>query len=457
MAAADGKSFLHLAASALAAPRLGRDTSLGSPFLRILSFNVNGIAARALAPNFVHWVLCEQASVFCAQEVKRRAADLASEFDVWPAATNDPRTLATLFASPIVLDGSGGGNRGIHSSTAVSLLPRMAVAALGDGGAPGVATWLRADVVAIASRCGFPPRIANAHSAAAGISAARIVTTWLREPLELTLVNVYVPNSGSGPYDAKGLASLAARAAWDHAHCDLIAALLAGAGPELWDSDGRAASAGRAVAESAAAGGAAAGGVRAAADGAAAGEGAGGVPTSSGVRLLVIGDLNVCADAGLDIDRHAGRMDPARHVAGDTDAERRGFRALCSLGLHDVWRERNPRARGVTYHNSRWGLSGRFDYALVSAALLPHVADVFSRTDGGLDGDHVPIGIDLRVHGAAASGGAGADAAKGGVCATAGVVLRAQDASSVRQGARVGDNNYDSDATERAEVGDVLW
>lgn len=70
---------------------------------------------------------------------------------------------------------------------------------------------------------------------------------------------------------------------------------------------------------------------------------------------------------------------------------------LETAGLHDVWRERNPDARGYTWFNvhARRLDAARVDYMLVSTDLLPRVeeAEILERRAGS---DHAPITLRLR-------------------------------------------------------------
>jgi exonuclease III len=61
--------------------------------------------------------------------------------------------------------------------------------------------------------------------------------------------------------------------------------------------------------------------------------------------LLWCGDLNVAPDAALDLLPSPSSF--PRDLAGTTAAEQTRFRTICAAGgLRDVWRVRNPGARG---------------------------------------------------------------------------------------------------------------
>ncbi len=116
----------------------------------------------------------------------------------------------------------------------------------------------------------------------------------------------------------------------------------------------------------------------------------------AGQQVVVTGDMNVAPEE-IDLARpRDNRMNP-----GFTDEERADFKLYLEAGLHDVLRERNPGVAGLyTWWTARGGareknVGWRIDHFLVSAALLPRVADVRIHPEV-LGSDHCPVRLDLN-------------------------------------------------------------
>lgn len=116
--------------------------------------------------------------------------------------------------------------------------------------------------------------------------------------------------------------------------------------------------------------------------------------------LVVGGDLNI---APADID-----VWDARAVHGGThvsEPERAAFRTLLDWGLHDVFRERQPEARGrFTWWDYRAGnfhknFGMRIDHLLVTESLVPRVVSIEidreARKGKPIPSDHTPLVLDL--------------------------------------------------------------
>jgi exodeoxyribonuclease III len=119
-----------------------------------------------------------------------------------------------------------------------------------------------------------------------------------------------------------------------------------------------------------------------------------------GEALVVGGDLNI---APADID-----VWDARAVHGGThvsEPERAAFRNLLDWGLHDVFREREPDARGrFTWWDYRAGnfhknFGMRIDHLLVTESVVPRVVaveiDREARKGKPIPSDHAPLVLDL--------------------------------------------------------------
>ena len=116
--------------------------------------------------------------------------------------------------------------------------------------------------------------------------------------------------------------------------------------------------------------------------------------------LAVVGDFNV-APTDEDVWDRAKFVD-ATHV---TDAERAAFKAVTSLGLHDVF----PRALKGDHPFTFWdyrdgafhrGMGMRIDFVLANAALQGAVADAYvdrNARKGKGASDHAPIVVDVDL------------------------------------------------------------
>jgi exodeoxyribonuclease-3 len=114
--------------------------------------------------------------------------------------------------------------------------------------------------------------------------------------------------------------------------------------------------------------------------------------TKTGAMLLWVGDWNV-ARTPADL----ARPDACAGSAGFTLEERADCEATLRDGrLVDVWRHRNPLAKGAyTWWSYRAGerarnIGWRIDYIVADAALLPRILDVRIRADVG-GSDHAPL------------------------------------------------------------------
>ena len=151
------------------------------------------------------------------------------------------------------------------------------------------------------------------------------------------LVNVYVPNSGSG------LKRLDYRSTWDKAFKRYLAAL------------------------------------------------------QKEKPLIVTGDFNVAHQA-MDLARPKPNYNK---TAGYTQAEIDGFDKILSIGLKDSFRTLHPDKVAYTFWNQRFkarerNVGWRIDYFLVSRSLMDQVkvADVLDDVHGS---DHCPISLELSI------------------------------------------------------------
>ena len=149
------------------------------------------------------------------------------------------------------------------------------------------------------------------------------------------LVNVYVPNSGSG------LKRLDYRSEWDRAFRDYLTAL------------------------------------------------------EKEKHLIVTGDFNV-AHKEIDLARPKQNYNK---TAGFTQKEIDGFDELLSIGLQDSFRTLHPDQVAYTFWNQRFkarerNVGWRIDYFLVSSGLMEQVksAEVLGEIQGS---DHCPIGLEV--------------------------------------------------------------
>lgn len=113
--------------------------------------------------------------------------------------------------------------------------------------------------------------------------------------------------------------------------------------------------------------------------------------------LIVTGDFNV---AFQDIDL-ARPKENYNKTSGYTQKEIDGFSNMLSIGLTDIWRKRNPEKQTYTFWNQRFkarerNVGWRIDYFLVSDSLVPKVKDV-EILDQVMGSDHCPVSIDLEV------------------------------------------------------------
>jgi len=162
----------------------------------------------------------------------------------------------------------------------------------------------------------------------------RVVTA---EYEQFFVINVYVPNSGSG------LSKLDYRETWDQAFLEFIKA------------------------------------------------------KDAKKPVIVMGDFNVCHQR-IDIARPDANYNKS---AGYTQKEIDGMQAFLDAGLVDTFRHFYPDEVRYSWWSYRAGARGknigwRLDYVLVSERFLPNVKDSFILTDI-LGSDHCPVGVELEL------------------------------------------------------------
>ncbi|MBV8759641.1 MAG: endonuclease/exonuclease/phosphatase family protein, partial [Deltaproteobacteria bacterium] len=110
---------------------------------------------------------------------------------------------------------------------------------------------------------------------------------------------------------------------------------------------------------------------------------------SLGPRVVMAGDFNV---SRTKLDTH-----PRLRTEGPHAQARAELNALIDeTGFVDIWRARNPEAKGYTWYNprARWLDAARVDYVLVSPALVPEVRDA-AILDKQPWSDHRPVSVTL--------------------------------------------------------------
>lgn len=111
--------------------------------------------------------------------------------------------------------------------------------------------------------------------------------------------------------------------------------------------------------------------------------------------VIFCGDLNV---AHMPIDLKHAKQNEGEH--GFTLEERYGFEQFLSMGLVDIFRERNPELTGAytwwsPLGNARANNSGwRIDYFLTSRELTSRITDATIHPDI-MGSDHCPVGLFL--------------------------------------------------------------
>jgi len=110
---------------------------------------------------------------------------------------------------------------------------------------------------------------------------------------------------------------------------------------------------------------------------------------SLGPRVVMVGDWNVSRTA-LDTHPRLRTEEPHAQARAELNA------LLAESGFVDIWRARNPDAKGYTWFNARarWLDAARVDYILVSAALVARVRDA-AILDKQPWSDHRPISVTL--------------------------------------------------------------
>lgn len=108
-----------------------------------------------------------------------------------------------------------------------------------------------------------------------------------------------------------------------------------------------------------------------------------------GPRVVMAGDWNV-SRSKLDTHPRLRTEEPHAQARAELNA------LIADGGFVDIWRERNPDAKGYTWFNPRARSldAARVDYVLVSQALVPHVRDA-AILDEQPWSDHRPISVTL--------------------------------------------------------------
>ncbi|MBT8220355.1 MAG: exodeoxyribonuclease III [Bacteroidia bacterium] len=253
--------------------------------MKIISWNVNGIRA-AVKKEFFNEFKELDADIFCIQETKAQDDQVAEAL------------------SPI--DGYS-----LHTNHAVKK------------GYSGVSTLSRQPVISNSVNLGI-----EEHD-----QEGRVVTT---EYDDFILVNVYVPNSGSG------LKRLDYRAEWDAVFAKYLSDL------------------------------------------------------RKKKPIIVTGDFNVAHEA-IDLARPKSNYNK---TSGYTQTEIDGMDGLLAVGLKDSFRELNPDKVQYTFWSVRFGaraknVGWRLDYFLVDERLMDRIEDSFI-LDQIMGSDHCPIGLILK-------------------------------------------------------------
>jgi exodeoxyribonuclease III len=110
-----------------------------------------------------------------------------------------------------------------------------------------------------------------------------------------------------------------------------------------------------------------------------------------GPRVVMAGDWNVSRSK---LDTHPRLRSEAPHAQARAELDA----LFAETGFVDIWRARNPDAKGYTWFNprARWLDAARVDYILVSAALVPRVREA-SILDKQPWSDHRPISVTMRA------------------------------------------------------------
>ena len=250
--------------------------------MQIISWNVNGVRA-SVKKGLINIINDSGADIYCLQETK------AQDEQVQEALTD--------------LDGFH-----IYSNSATKK------------GYSGVAIISKEEPIAVTSDMGV-----EEHD-----DEGRIICA---EYADFYLVNVYVPNSGSG------LKRLEYRATWDEAFKNYLADL------------------------------------------------------QKKKPVVVTGDFNVAHQA-IDLKNDKSNYNK---TSGYTQTEIDGLNGILSIGLVDSFRQMHPEEVKYSFwstrFNSRANNTGwRIDYFLVSDALMPKVTDAFIDNDT-FGSDHCPVGV----------------------------------------------------------------
>ena len=253
--------------------------------MKIVSWNVNGIRA-SVKKNFVEVINELDADIFCIQETKAQDDQVAEALEI--------------------LDGYH-----VYSNSAVRK------------GYSGTAILSRTEPIMVRADIGI-----DLHDQEGRVLCATFE--------DFNLVNVYVPNSGSG------LKRLDYRSEWDRAFGDYLA--------DLRDEK----------------------------------------PT------IVLGDFNVAHEA-IDLARPD---DNYNKTSGYTQTEIDGLDYILDKGFVDIWRERNPGKVQYTFWSMRQrarprNIGWRIDYFLLSSGLEDRVRDVVihDQIEGS---DHSPLTLELE-------------------------------------------------------------
>lgn len=114
--------------------------------------------------------------------------------------------------------------------------------------------------------------------------------------------------------------------------------------------------------------------------------------------VIICGDFNVARE---DIDIYEENMRQYWAEQGYASDERSDFETLLECGLHDVFRERNPRLRSYTWWSNRLNKRSenrgwRLDYFLVSDELLERITSM-NHLSSFLGSDHCPIELEVLI------------------------------------------------------------
>lgn len=253
--------------------------------MKIISWNVNGVRA-AVKKDFLNQFKQMDADIFCLQETKAQ----------------DDQVLEALES----LDGYH-----IHVNSAVKK------------GYSGVTIISKEKPLSTSVDIGI-----EEHD-----QEGRVVTT---EFADFIMVNVYVPNSGSG------LKRLDYRQTWDVAFAKYLAKL------------------------------------------------------RKKKPIIVTGDFNVAHQA-IDLARPKPNYNK---TSGYTQVEIDGLDGIMKIGLKDAYRELHPEKVQYSFWSTRFGarsrnVGWRIDYFLVDEKIFDRVTDSYI-LDQEMGSDHCPIGLDLK-------------------------------------------------------------